>query len=67
MKNNHLTDFYFSKQAYDALFSPFDDFCTLKAKINGKWIRYTEQIEHGNKPLSEWEDLLFIGSGYEFK
>ncbi|WP_223593778.1 hypothetical protein [Neobacillus bataviensis] len=33
------------------------------AKINGVWKKYTESVPRGRKPLSNNEDLIFIGSG----
>lgn len=33
------------------------------AKINGEWKRYTECVPKGRKPLSNYDDLVLIGSG----
>ena len=33
------------------------------ANINGQWKRYTECVPKGKKPLSNYDDLILIGSG----
>ncbi|WP_163103457.1 hypothetical protein [Peribacillus alkalitolerans] len=64
-------DFYFSKkQCISGLMMPKSIAGLIMkrgdvslAKINGVWEKYTESVPRGRKPLSNHDDLVWIGGG----
>ncbi|MBV7505007.1 hypothetical protein KW850_07020 [Bacillus sp. sid0103] len=64
-------DFYFSKKQFiSGLMMPKSiGGLTMKrgdvslAKINDVWEKYTESVPRGRKPLSNHDDLVWIGGG----
>lgn len=57
-------DFYFSKISFEnfTLGSLDEYYVVCECYIDGFWVPFTEQIDEGMKPLSQWEDLLFLGT-----
>lgn len=61
---SRLKDFYFSEKSFETFeMSMIDDReVVCECFLNGRWIPFTEQITAGERPLSTWGDLIYLGS-----
>jgi hypothetical protein len=64
--NRVVKDFYYSEKSFKT-FKSFDnpfinEEVVCEVLIDGEWKLFTEQITKGNKALSVWNDLVYLGS-----
>lgn len=67
--NRELKDFYFSSKSFNQFVMSMIDNREIVCEcfIGGRWIPFTEQISANKKPLSVWDDLIYLGSSNEVR
>jgi hypothetical protein len=66
MENENLRGrFYFSQKAFDSYreYPNKGERETFARLDSGETVRYTEMVSDGGEPLSQFDDLVYLGEG----